>query len=141
MRIWGRDKRGYGQGAPAFRFSQLPPARRLGFGRKGALNEQGPHLQFIRQRLNRKRKGRKDPIWDIFERRFIPKGSQGAAGQGKPQLFRKNGFARQWASENIYVYLPGRRERWIVTLAGYPGRYSLTKAAEVIANLIVENDL
>jgi hypothetical protein len=28
MRIWGRDKRGYGQGAPAFRFSQLPPARR-----------------------------------------------------------------------------------------------------------------
>jgi murein DD-endopeptidase MepM/ murein hydrolase activator NlpD len=120
---------------------QLPPASRLGFGRKQAPNEQGPHLQFIRQRLNRKRKGKKDPIWDIFERRFIPKKAQGAASQGRPQLFRKNGFARQWASENIYVYLPGRRERWMVALAGYPGRYSLTKAADIIATLIAENSL
>ncbi|MGB0592293.1 MAG: LysM peptidoglycan-binding domain-containing protein [Myxococcota bacterium] len=120
---------------------QLPPASRLAFGRRGASNEQGPHLQFIRQRLNRKRKGKKDPIWDTFERRFIPKDAQGAAAQGRPQLFRKNGFARQWASENIYVYLPGRRERWMVALAGYPGRYSLSKAADIIATLIAENAL
>jgi hypothetical protein len=120
---------------------QLPSAARLAFGRKGASNEQGPHLQFIRQRLNRKRKGKKDPIWDIFERRFIPKNARGSASKGRPQLFRKNGFARQWASENIYIYLPGRRERWMVALAGYPGRYSLTKAADVIATLIAENSL
>ena len=120
---------------------QLPSAKRLGFGRRGAANEQGPHLKFIRQRLNRKRKGKKDPIWDIFERRFIPKAARGEAAQGRHQLFRKNGFARQWASENIYVYLPGSRVRWMVALAGYPGRYSLTEAADIIAALIAEDEL
>ena len=120
---------------------QLPPASRLGFGRRGAANQQGPHLKFIRQRLNRKRKGKKDPIWDIFERRFIPESARDSASAGRHQLFRKNGFARQWASENIYVYLPGSRERWMVALAGYPGRYSLTDAADAIAGLIADNEL
>jgi hypothetical protein len=120
---------------------QLPRGRRLAFGRRGAENEQGPHLAFIRQRLNRKRKGKKDPVWDIFERRFIPKASRGAASRGKPQLFRKSGFARQWASDALYVYLPGTRERWIVVMAGYPGRYALTEAAKLIATILVEDAL
>jgi len=120
---------------------QLPAGRRLGFGRPGADHEQGPHLAFIRQRLNRKRKGKKDPVWDIFERRFIPKSARGAAARGAPQLFRKSGFARKWASDNLYVYRPGTRERWIVTMAGYPGRYALTGAAQAIADLISERAL
>ena len=103
---------------------QLPRHRRLRLGGSG----QGPHLRLLRQAMDRKRKGRTDRVWDAFQRAFPPE--KGYA------LFRKAGFSRDWLSENIYIYNPKQRRRWIVTMAGYPGRGSLTSAAKIIAELI-----
>ena len=108
---------------------QLPKRRRLRLG--GA--SQSPHLRLLRQSMDAKRKGRTDRVWDAFEEAFPP-------DQGY-KLFRKAGFAREWLSENIYIYNPKQSTRWIVTMAGYPGRGSLTGAAKIIARLIKGGDL
>ena len=105
---------------------QLPAKRRFRLGRPGA--GQSPHLRLLRQAMDAKREGRTDRVWDAFERAFPP-------AQGY-KLFRKAGFSRDWLSENIYIYHPGQHTRWIVAMAGYPGRGSLTSAAKVIAGLI-----
>ncbi len=108
---------------------QLPRRRRLRLGDDG----QSQHLKLLRRAMNRKRKGRSDRVWDAFARAFPEK--EGYA------LFRKAGFSRDWLSENIYIYNPKHRSRWIVALAGYPGRGSLTGAAKIIAALIKGGDL
>jgi len=115
---------------------QLPKNRRLGFG-KG----QDRHLKFIRNKLNRKRAHRKDPVWDVLEEAFIPRGQRAHAKRGGYQIFRKSGFARDWASDILYIYQPGTRTRWIIAMAGYPGRYCLKKAAKVLADIIRGGDL
>ncbi len=109
---------------------QLPARRRF---RVGGGATQSPHLRLLRQAMDAKRKGRTDRVWDAFERAF-------PATEGY-KLFRKAGFSRDWLSENIYIYNGKKRIRWIVAMAGYPGRGSLTGAAGVIARLIKEGKL
>ena len=103
---------------------QLPRRARFRLGG----TTQSPHLRLLRQDMDAKRKGRTDRVWDAFEKAFPP-------DQGY-KLFRKAGFAREWLSENIYIYNAKQMTRWIVTMAGYPGRKSLTSAAKIIARLI-----
>ena len=120
---------------------QLPANRSLRFAHK----RQDEYLAMIRREMHATRVGRKDPVWDIFEKTFIPRSERGAkrgqAKPGRPQLFRKNGFARKWASENIYVYSPTSQTQWMVTMAAYPGRYSLKEAARLIAGIIANDEL
>ncbi len=115
---------------------QLPEARRLHLG-KG--QHQGPMLAFLRQRLNRSRDVR-DPVWQALERHLIPRDQRGRQVRGGYQLFRKAGFSQDWKSDNFYVYQPHSRVRWIVVMAGYPGRGALDEAADVLAR-IVKGDL
>lgn len=115
---------------------QLPEGKRLHLGQG---RSQGPMLKFLRQRLNRARDAN-DPVWQALERHLIPKNQRGQPTRGGYQLFRKAGFSQDWRSDNFYVYQPGTRLRWIVVMAGYPGRAALDKAADVIAR-IVRDDL
>jgi LysM repeat protein len=108
---------------------QLPTYKRLRLGG----DAQSPHLKLLRQSMDRKRQGRQDAVWDIIQRHFPQ--SRGY------ELFRKAGFAREWLSDNIYIYNPGSRRRWIITLAGYPGRGALTRAADVVSKIILADDL
>jgi len=117
---------------------QLPRDHRLRLG-KG--RRQGKHLLFLRRRLNRKRVGKKDPVWKVLERHFIPKQDRVKPRKGSYQLFRKAGYSYEWLSDNLYIYLPKGRTRWLVAMAGYPGRDSLTKAADVIARIIKGDSL
>lgn len=115
---------------------QLPASRRLHLGTG---ERQGPMLKFLRQRLNRSRDAN-DPVWQALERHLIPKDQRGKPTRGGYQLFRKAGFSQDWRSDNFYVYQPHSRVRWIVVMAGYPGRGALDEAADVIAR-IVKGDL
>ncbi len=111
---------------------QLPAGRRLHLGTG---ERQGPMLKFLRQRLNRSR-DKNDPVWQALERHLIPKDQRGKPAQGRFQLFRKAGLSQDWRSDNFYVYQPNSRVRWIVVMAGYPGRGALDQAADVIARII-----
>jgi hypothetical protein len=117
---------------------QLPRDKRL---RLGSGSRQGKHLLFVRRKLNRKRKGKKDAVWDVLEKHFIPKKQRKNPVKGGYQLFRKAGFSQGWLSENMYIYLPHGRVRWIVSLAAHDGRDGLTEAADVIARIIKEGKL
>ena len=81
----------------------------------------------------KRRKRGQDDVWDAFEKAF-------PAARGY-KLFRKAGFSEDWLSDNIYIYSRRSRVRWIITLAGYPGRGSLSRAAEVIAGIIADDAL
>jgi hypothetical protein len=120
---------------------QLPPGARFPLGVSASSNVQSEHLRFIRRRLNRKRRGKTDPTWDAFAKQFLPKGRHSKAKRGQPQLFRKAGFSQSWASDVLYVYLPGTRQRWIVAMAAKSGRHGLEGAASAIAGAIAKGQL
>ena len=103
---------------------QLPAGRRLRLGDDG----QSPHLKMLRQAMDGSHQRRQNAIWKTVSRHFPAR-----AGF---VLFHKPGFSRGWMSENIYIYNSGSRRRWIITLAGYPGRGCLTGAARVISKIL-----
>ncbi len=107
---------------------QLPAKRRLALGGDG----QGAHLRLLRLSMDRKRKGHDDPVWDAFEAAFP---------SPKYRLFRKAGYSQGWQSENMYVYAPGTRVRWLITLAATGDRSALTGAAKAVARLLSKGGL
>jgi LysM repeat protein len=56
-------------------------------------------------------------------------------------FYHKAGFSEDWYSDNVYIYDTTRPYAWIVTMAGYPGRESLTEAAEIIGDIISSGEL
>ena len=66
-----------------------------------------------------------------------------AAGLNRDDVvfFHKAGFAGDWYSDNVYVYVRGSSQAWIVTLAGYPGRSSLNSAARAIGEILAAGEL
>lgn len=114
---------------------QLPQRHRL---KLGTGPNQSPMLAFFRQRLNRVRDAN-DGVWLALERHLIPKSQRGQPSKGSYQLFRKAGFSQDWLSDNIYVYQPHSKVRWIVVMAAYPGRKSLDQAADIIARIIKDD--
>jgi LysM repeat protein len=66
---------------------------------------------------------------------------EGKRGFGKnTKFYHKPGFARDWFSDVVYVYKPGNK-RWIVAMAGYPGRHSLDKASKIVGKIIAQGKL
>jgi hypothetical protein len=109
---------------------QLPASVRLQLGGDG---EQGPHLRVLRRAMNERRRRGKDDVWDAFKKAF-------PSGRGYT-IYRKAGFSEDWLSDNIYLYHSRSRVRWIVSLAGYPGRGALAKAAQTVAGIIADDAL
>jgi hypothetical protein len=108
---------------------QLPREKRLKLGG----DRQSAHLKLLRQAMERKRRGKHDPVWDAMEQSFPPRRGY--------LLFRKAGFSQDWLSENVFVYHRRSRVRWIVTLAAHGGRDCLTQAARAVARLILDGAL
>src|SRR5262249_17049498 len=59
------------------------------------------------------------------------------AGLGAPELraYHKPGFALQWMSDAVFLELDATHQRYLVALAGYPGRESLDAASRGMGGL------
>lgn len=107
---------------------QLPKNHRLRLGGDG----QSTHLKLLRLSMDRKRQGKVDPVWDAFAHAFPAP---------RFRLFRKAGYSQGWQSENLYIYAPGTRVRWLITLAATGDRGALTSAAKAVARLLSKGGL
>jgi LysM repeat protein len=65
---------------------------------------------------------------------------ESAFGPGT-QFYHKAGYAGDWFSDNIFVKDPSSRTVWVVAMANYPGRGSLSRGARVLSSLIGEGAL
>ena len=63
-----------------------------------------------------------------------------AYGRTDARFMHKPGFAGEWYSDVVYVYLPKSKRRWIVVAAGYPGRSSLTSAGKALGKVLREDN-
>ena len=50
--------------------------------------------------------------------------------------YNKPGFANKWMSDVVYILEPHSNRRWIVAMAGWPGRSSLDKASRLIGRIL-----
>jgi hypothetical protein len=65
-----------------------------------------------------------------------------AAFGGRPvRLYHKPGYALRWFSDVVFVEAADTGERWIVAMAGYPGRGALDDAARHVGALLADGPL
>lgn len=57
------------------------------------------------------------------------------------QFYHKAGYAGDWFSDNVFVKDPSSRTVWVIAMANYPGRNSLSRGARVLSTLIGEGAL
>ncbi len=55
--------------------------------------------------------------------------------------YHKPGFAGDWMSDVVYMYKRNSNKRWLILVAAYPGRNSVTRASEVIGRIIANGEL
>ena len=71
----------------------------------------------------------------------IVKGIEGEFPKGAVAFYHKPGFSENWMSDVIYVYRYNSRRRWIVVMAGYPGREALNGAARAVGRVLARDGL
>lgn len=72
----------------------------------------------------------------------IVDGLRAGFGPERPiTLHHKAGFALKWMSDAVLVEEPATGKRWLVALAGYPGRESLDQASLIIGKLLASGEL
>lgn len=57
------------------------------------------------------------------------------------RFYHKAGYSGQWFSDVVYIYDPSATQAWIVALAGYPGRESLSSTARAIGEIVASGEL
>jgi len=57
------------------------------------------------------------------------------------KIYNKPGYSARWFSDNVFIHAPGRRQAWIIVMAGRSGKSSLNRAARVIAEILVSGEL
>jgi LysM repeat protein len=56
-------------------------------------------------------------------------------------FYHKAGYAGDWYSDVVYVLDPARTKAWVIAMAGFPGRGSLSRAAEILGKVLARGDL
>jgi hypothetical protein len=102
---------------------KLPAGERFELGKR--------EVALLRSAMSAKR-SRGNGVLDGLRRGF---------GDQKIRTWSKPGFARNWFSDVVFVEVVGTGERWIVSMAGYPGRSALDSAAEHVGRLLREGRL
>ncbi|MGK0360378.1 MAG: LysM repeat protein [Bradymonadia bacterium] len=64
-----------------------------------------------------------------------------AFGNDELVMYHKPGFSEGWISDVVYIYRRRSRKRWIVAIAGYPGRAALNRAALAIGEALAADAL
>jgi LysM repeat protein len=102
---------------------QLPSSETFGLSAE--------NLRFLRQQLRSDRSRGEEVVSALGRANF----------SANSRFYHKAGFAGDWYSDNVYIFDPATQQAWIVALAGYPGRSSLTSAAEAIGEIIADGEL
>lgn len=102
---------------------QLPRGKRFNIHRRDR--------NLIRKALKAKRKRGMDVVNNIAK----------AFGNDELVMFHKPGFSEGWISDVVYIYRRRSRKRWIVAIAGYPGRAALNRAALAIGEALAADAL
>ena len=93
-------------------------------------------LSLLRRSLGARR-GRGENVCDGLREAF-----RDEAGNPRPlKLFHKPGFAYDWFSDVVFVEPGDSPKRWIVAMAGRPGRSCLDEAARAIGILLARDVL
>lgn len=72
----------------------------------------------------------------------VVNGLREAFGPQRPvRMYHKAGFALDWFSDAVLVHRTDTDERWLVVMAGYPGRNSLDDAARKVGDILVKGEL
>lgn len=85
----------------------------------------------IRDSLRAKRKRGMDVVNNIAE----------AFGNDEVVMYHKPGFSEGWISDVVYIYRRDSRKRWVIAIAGYPGRAALNRAALAIGKALASDAL
>ncbi|GMV40889.1 MAG: hypothetical protein AMXMBFR64_26050 [Myxococcales bacterium] len=88
-------------------------------------------LKLLRSAMSAKR-SRGNGVLDGLRRGF---------GDVKIQTWSKPGYAREWFSDVVFVKRGDTGERFIVSMAGWPGRSALDEAAEHVGRLLATRKL
>lgn len=102
---------------------QLPRGKRF--------NIHGRDRNLIRDALKAKRKRGMDVVNNIAK----------AFGNDELVMYHKPGFSEGWISDVVYIYRRDSRQRWVVAIAGYPGRAALNQAALAIGEALAADAL
>jgi LysM repeat protein len=102
---------------------QLPRSKRFNIHRRDR--------NLIRKALKAKRKRGMDVVNNIAK----------AFGRDELVMYHKPGFSEGWISDVVYIYRRRSRTRWIVAIAGYPGRAALNRAATAIGEALAADAL
>ena len=102
---------------------RLPEAERFALGKA--------ELSLMRSAMSAKR-SRGNGVIDGLRRGF---------GDVAIKTWNKPGFARDWFSDVVLFERQDTKERWIVSMAGYPGRGALDQASEAVGRLIRDGAL
>ena len=102
---------------------QLPRGKRFNIHRRDR--------NLIRKALKAKRKRGMDVVNNIAK----------AFGNDELVMFHKPGFSEGWISDVVYIYRRHSRQRWVVAIAGYPGRAALNRAALAIGEALAADAL
>ncbi len=103
---------------------QMPARKHLKMDARG--------LRVVRRALMTKRKRGREVADNLLK---------GIGKKRSAVLYHKPGFAGDWMSDVVYVYERRSRRRWIVALAGFPGRESVVRAARHIGEIIATRAL
>ena len=71
----------------------------------------------------------------------IVEGIESRFKRGQVAFYHKPGYSEQWMSDVIYVYRYNSRRRWVVAMAGYPGRDALNSAAKALGAILARDGL
>lgn len=102
---------------------QLPRSRRFNIHRRDR--------NIIRKALKAKRKRGMGVVNNIAK----------AFGNDEIVMYHKPGFSEGWISDVVYIYRRHSRKRWVVAIAGYPGRAALNRAALAIGEALAADSL
>lgn len=102
---------------------QLPRGKRFNIHRRDR--------NLIRKALKAKRKRGMDVVNNIAK----------AFGNDELVMYHKPGFSEGWISDVVYIYRRHSRQRWVVAIAGYPGRAALNRAALAIGEALAADAL
>jgi hypothetical protein len=110
----------------------LPPAERFAIGEA--------ELEVLRGALESERREHGNLLVEAIRHGFASRGASGRALGQDVRVFHKPGYAYRWTSDVMFVQ-PPEGARYIIAIAGHPGRRVLDDALRHISRVLASDRL